>query len=254
MKKLLLVSTAAIGIVAGCSAYAADMPMKTPLPAPVPAPVQTWTGCYLGGNVGWGWGRTTFGDAAGGDLVDDSGDGRSSSINSGGAIFGGQVGCDYQFANSFVVGISGSAAAADINSAINEAPFSDEGTISTAKTNFLGDISGRLGFTYGQALFYGKGGVAWAHNQYALGFADDGGITTASDTISGAVAGLGIEWAFAQNWSAFAEYDHYFFDSKTLNFMNFQVGVLDRTGAVNVKQDLDTVKVGVNYRTNWWYH
>jgi outer membrane immunogenic protein len=35
----------------GSQAYAADMPLK----APVPAPAQSWTGFYVGGEVGGAW-------------------------------------------------------------------------------------------------------------------------------------------------------------------------------------------------------
>jgi outer membrane immunogenic protein len=264
MKKL-LVTTVAIGIMAGCSAYAADMSVPA-YKAPVAVAAPTWTGCYVGGNLGWGWGQTNFTDASRDNLLfDGSPDGgfidaeelqRTVGLSSSGVMFGGQVGCDYQFGSNFVIGISGSAAGADINSGTaNANPFSDAGTIQSAKTDFLADISGRLGFTYGQALFYGKGGVAWAHNQYAMGFEDDGGILTANNTITGAVAGGGIEWAFAPNWSAFAEYDHYFFRPQAVNFSGVQDEGSDTVSAlVNVKQSIDTVKLGVNYRFGWGYH
>jgi outer membrane immunogenic protein len=264
MKKL-LVCTAAIGIMAGCSAYAADMGVPA-YKAPVVA-APTWTGCYVGGNLGWGWGQTNFTDASpnnllfdgfpDGGFVDEHGLQRTAGLSSSGVMFGGQVGCDYQFGNNFVIGISGSAAGADINSGnANANPFSESNTIQSAKTDFLADISGRLGFTYGQALFYGKGGVAWVHNQYAMGFFDDGGILTANNTNTGAVVGGGIEWAFAPNWSAFAEYDHYFFRQQTLNFSGQENFEEEETlsALVNVKQSIDTVKLGVNYRFGWGYH
>jgi outer membrane immunogenic protein len=53
MKRLLLgtVTCVALAAAGGC-AYAADMPVK----APVVAPVYSWTGFYIGANVGGGWG------------------------------------------------------------------------------------------------------------------------------------------------------------------------------------------------------
>ena len=53
MKKLLV---AGIAAAAFCSApaLAADMPVKAPPPAP-PVAAPSWTGFYIGGNVGWGW-------------------------------------------------------------------------------------------------------------------------------------------------------------------------------------------------------
>ena len=58
MKKILLASIAgAAALMAIAPASAADLgPVYTP---PARVSVFTWTGCYIGGNVGWGWGRET---------------------------------------------------------------------------------------------------------------------------------------------------------------------------------------------------
>ena len=54
MKRLLL-SSAALTLLAIGPALAADLPRKAP-PAPaVVAPVWNWTGFYIGGNVGGVW-------------------------------------------------------------------------------------------------------------------------------------------------------------------------------------------------------
>ena len=85
-----------VGLVAAMASapmavQAADMPVKAP-PLPAPVPVYSWTGCYIGGNIGGArvsvscttllpeheWGRTGDGVFMG----------------------GGQIGCNYQF-NSF---------------------------------------------------------------------------------------------------------------------------------------------------------
>src|SRR5262245_34594049 len=54
MKKLFLGSISLLALSAGGSALAADMPVR---PAPPPA-VYSWTGCYGGGFVGYGWGES----------------------------------------------------------------------------------------------------------------------------------------------------------------------------------------------------
>jgi len=53
-----LCGSIAFVLVAGTSALAADMPVKAP-PPPPPPPVFTWTGFYIGGNVGYSWGRAS---------------------------------------------------------------------------------------------------------------------------------------------------------------------------------------------------
>jgi outer membrane immunogenic protein len=104
--------------------------------------------------------------------------------------------------------------------------------------------------------------VGWAHDQYAITNAGSfaGGFclgtgpfgfgacnAAGSATRIGWVAGAGLEWAFANNWSTFIEYDHYGFGTKNV--------ALAAPGAVGpaaygVKQNIDVVKVGLNYRFN----
>jgi outer membrane immunogenic protein len=80
------------------SAIAADMATKMPAkaPPPAPAPVYSWTGCYIGGNVGGGWAGKSFTEGAHSTLVGA----RDGSHTASGWLGGGQVGCDYQFANN----------------------------------------------------------------------------------------------------------------------------------------------------------
>jgi outer membrane immunogenic protein len=77
------------------SAIAADMPVKAP---PAPAPVYTWTGSYIGGNIGWAEVSAHFDDSRLGD------DGR---LSKSGFAGGGQIGPDYQFASNWVIGVQG---------------------------------------------------------------------------------------------------------------------------------------------------
>ena len=83
---LTIFALATIGLAAS-QAWAADLPRKAPAYIPPPAPPLTWTGCYIGGNVGGAFGDAsatfTFGEI---------------STNGSGFAGGGQIGCDYQFA------------------------------------------------------------------------------------------------------------------------------------------------------------
>ena len=91
MKKLLLVSTALTVLFAG-SALAADLRRPAPAytPPPPPPPVFSWTGFYIGGNLGGAWARGN---------VSDSLFGLSASSDRSGFIGGGQLGVNYQFSN-----------------------------------------------------------------------------------------------------------------------------------------------------------
>src|SRR6516165_601306 len=97
---LILLAGAAVALTAGQIASAADLGVKRApppvAPAYVPAPVFSWTGFYIGGNLGVAW--------TNGDLCCDN-FGNSTSISQN-AVFtgGGQVGANYQW-NSLVLGI-----------------------------------------------------------------------------------------------------------------------------------------------------
>src|SRR5262249_10909831 len=92
-KHSLMLLAAAFGLAAN-QASAADLPRKAPAYIPPAPPPVTWSGCYIGANIG---GIFTNGDAtfAGVEVSRD---------NSGFAG-GGQIGCDYQFTGTgWVIG------------------------------------------------------------------------------------------------------------------------------------------------------
>src|SRR5579872_5222444 len=60
MRNALLIGASALALGIAGSANGADLHFKAP---PAPAPLAfSWTGCYVGGHVGWGWGSTKFRD------------------------------------------------------------------------------------------------------------------------------------------------------------------------------------------------
>jgi outer membrane immunogenic protein len=244
VKKLLLASAAAFAIASSANAADMSVPYKA---VPVAYPVSTWTGCYIGAQVGHGWSHMDLSDTSPGSataiLAPNGGD---VTVANGGSLFGGQVGCDYQFYGSFVAGVQASAVGADMSNTVLEPFF---GSTLYAKTDSITDVTARLGMTWGQALLYAKGGGAWVHNQYEVY-----GLTSTNDTASGWVVGGGIEWTFSPNWTAFVEYDHYDFGTKTVGFPagSFSFAGSIGAGLVDIKQDIDTVKIGANYRFNLW--
>jgi outer membrane immunogenic protein len=238
--KHFLLAGAALGVLTfAFPALAADM---SPRPAPAPAPIYkapppmlfTWTGCYLGGHVGGGWGQKEVTDPTGNTLGSDTFD-----IN--GWLAGGQVGCNYQVSN-FVFGIEGDASWADIKGSSSDPFFG--GKTFDAKAGFIGDVTGRLGFAWDHGLIYGKGGVAFVHDQYdflggLLGFNASG-----TEDRTGWTVGGGVEWAFSSAWSIKAEYLHYDFGGKDLTLTD----PVNGPALFHVDQKIDTVKVGLNFR------
>jgi len=275
MKKLLLASVAGVALIAGGSANAADLGRPVykappPVAAPAPIPVFSWTGCYVGAQVGWGWGRKdvnaadVFFSDSGLVVVTEAG---SSRIDTSGAVFGGQVGCDYQFGFgkgkapgyggggwNWVIGIQGMGLGTDING-FGHQPFSgDFDDVVRVKQDWLASVTGRLGVTVWdpRVLLYVKGGGAWTHDRWDISPVNSPDAQPTQNR-SGWTFGVGTEWAFAPNWSAWVEWDYYNFGTKTL----FNADVPEFTGSPDfrretwdAKQWINTITVGVNYRFN----
>jgi outer membrane immunogenic protein len=271
MKNLLLTSVSALALFVGNSANAADLQRPILKAPPMAAPPPSWTGCHVGAHVGWGWGRTTI-DQSLTNLPNFSVTfgttfftaAASSGIDSSGAVFGAQVGCDYQFAGTWVFGVEGMFAATDINGVGSDGPFDsalEGGEITTnnntlrSKTDWLASATARVGFAgwMPDTLVYVKGGAAWMHDRYDFTnavseFANEGVANgLVQTTYFGWTIGAGWEWRLAKNWTAFVEYNHYQFESKNLiSFTddNIPASVYNMTG----KPRIDTVKIGVNYQ------
>ena len=149
MKKYLLASVAALGLVAAGAASAADLPSrKGPVVAPayIP-PVFTWTGFYVGANAGYAWGNVNAGDAFF--------SGRTVSIGDiDGFIGGGQIGYNYQI-GQFVVGLEADLQGADLSATSG---FGDR-----VRTDYFGTVRARLGFAVDRWMPYITGGWAYGN-------------------------------------------------------------------------------------------
>jgi outer membrane immunogenic protein len=121
------------------------------------------------------------------------------------------------------------------------------GGLITSKNDQIGSATGRFGYTWGPALLYAKGGFAWRDNPN-IGVSVDGtpfAFTTEGTHKDGWTAGAGLEYMFAPNWSAKAEYQYYNFGNTT-----FTSGPAAVVGS-RLRDDDHSVKVGVNYRFGW---
>src|SRR5258708_5796884 len=110
----------------------------------------------------------------------------------------------------------------------------------------LGSVTGRVGYTWGPALLYVKGGYAFSDNKENVTF---GGAPIAfafdSDHKNGYTVGAGVEYMFAQNWSAKVEYQYYNFGSSRF----IAPAALVPFGSFTT--DDHVVKTGLTYRFNW---
>lgn len=228
--------------------FAADMAVKAPYAAP--AAVWSWTGFYLGGHVGAGWGTTesTLTAVNPGGIVPG---GFPIAQNSrSGFLGGGQIGYNYQ-SGWAVFGVQGEIAGMDVK---GTTPCLGGVASCTAKSDWLGTVTGRLGGVVGdRTLVYVKGGAAWLHTDHTLGitagFGGPGAASiSSSSTAFGWLLGLGAEYAFDHNWSAFIEYNYMDFDKKNIVFDFSPFAGVPATANVDIKNKLSVAKIGLNYK------
>jgi outer membrane immunogenic protein len=229
MKKILYASLAIAALVAS-PALAADM--RAPVrkaPALIPAPIYTWTGCYVGGNVGWARTETRITDLEGFD------DGRHTADGFAG---GGQVGCDYQFASNWVLGVQGLFDAASFSGRHTSVIEPDETFHS--RTRWFATATGRLGFLpTPNLLLYGKAGWGWVEQRLTV--TDLSRTFTADNSnFNGPDVGAGFEYLLTPNWSLWVEWDHIFARDRNVNFVGLE--------PERVRRDFDKVLVGLNWR------
>src|SRR5262249_1210449 len=122
-----------------------------------------------------------------------------------GALLGGTAGCNWQAASYFVIGLEGDGSWA---SKRGQAPNpATPNFISETNEHWLATIRGRAGITMGQTLFYVTGGGAFAGVEASsTNTTPPGAIISEFRTRTGWTVGGGVEYAFAPNWSAKAEY------------------------------------------------
>lgn len=250
--KTTLAAAAAILIASTAAGSAADLATKAPYMAPASA--WNWTGFYVGGHVGAGWGTTestldTI--AAPGTPLTVVGLPVAQNSRSG-FLGGGQAGYNFQ-SGWAVFGIQGDIAGLDVNGTTPcLVTFS-----CTAKSHWLATATGRIGgLVADKTLIYVKGGGAWLNTTHTFsvpavgiggGFGGLAGTSADSNTF-GWLLGLGAEYAFTRNWSAFIEYDYIGFDSKSIAFNLTVPGAGTAAANVSIVNKLSIAKVGANYK------
>ena len=260
MKFLAVAAGAFISIsVGGSIAQATDLPLRAmavkamPVKAPPPIEAYSWSGFYLGANLGYGWADdndpVTFTSNAG---VLGTGVGPGSAQ---GAFGGGQIGYNWQFGR-FVLGAEADIQGSGLSNSTGPAVIVGGGgttLTATQELNWFYTVRGRAGFTYDRALFYVTGGFAGGDVNDTAFLANGGASATlvGGNSRTGYVIGGGIEYAFTPVWSAKAEYQHIDLGTRTLTGAVVPVsGMTVSTTAIADR--FDTVRVGVNYHPlNW---
>jgi outer membrane immunogenic protein len=216
------------------------MPVKAP---PIFDPPISWTGFYIGGDLGGSWGRgrtdqadvttvntttttstqtfrdttfpvglpqtTTTGPTAAAVAAFTSG-----KANVNGFMGGGQIGAREQF-GTWVLGLEGDIEGSTERGSFNTCSFAGcpvGSAIGTAdfRLDWLATVRGIAGFlVHPKVLIYATGGVAFGglNTDYISGI--NGGALTAGDarsTRTGFAVGAGVEGKIDQHWSVRGQY------------------------------------------------
>jgi len=245
MKKILL-ATVALSTLIAAPAMAADLAVKAPVyKAPPPVYYYSWTGCYVGGFGGGLWVNkdfrltsvaiAPFGAFVGNGIALGGHDASS-------GIGGFQVGCNYQFAGGWVIGIQGDWGWSNANGSHVD-PFLGVTTL-TSNTKNLGSVTGRIGYAWDRFLGYVKGGGAWERDDYSWFFTAIPGIAAVgSETRSGLTVGVGGEYAFLDWLTGFIEYDYYDFGTRNVGLTFAPV-----TFGFDIHEKKSVVKAGLNFK------
>lgn len=237
----LLASVSSLALIGASGA--ADMPTKAP--APIPAPVLSWTGPYIGLNLGAAWNNTEFSELSTPRYA------FSSSIlnpfwspDDASFTVGGQIGYNFQ-AGNFVFGVEGDVNWVNGQTSASFAPPVTFGFVNaTSEFDWMATIRGRAGVAFSQVLIYGTGGVAFARFSDAWGYTSFGAREFANDeTRTGWVAGGGIEYMFNRNWTVKVEALYADFGSTDVT-----ISALGATYTSRFQHTVTTARAGLNWK------
>jgi outer membrane immunogenic protein len=273
MKKCAFVSAALLAL-AAAPAPAADLPVK----APPPVAVYSWTGFYVGGNVGYSWGESDtdvgyFVATTGAAIPPPAGSITSSKFDLDGWIAGLQAGYNWQ-TGRLVLGIEADiqwsgqkgdanylcAATATGGVCLPGSTFLPAGTAGAGlsleqKLQWFGTLRGRLGHTLTPTwLLYVTGGLAWGNiksNAALTGTTATVPAVTATATASdsstevGWVLGIGFEAVLSGRWTGKVEYLYMDLGSVSGSVTNTVTNV-----RANYSSDItdNIIRVGLNYK------
>jgi outer membrane immunogenic protein len=266
MKRLLIGITAATSLLA-TSAFAADLPARTYTKAPVYVePIYNWTGFYLGGNIGYSWGKSndssTLTNTAGTVLFAST-----SNTDLNGIVGGAQIGYNWQM-QGWVWGLEADIQGTDEKGTRNFIcptgvctptfgqiavfPGPAVPVALSQKIDWFGTVRARGGvLVTPKVLLYATGGLAYGEvdSSATIGLVPSVFPTTSTTNV-GWTVGAGIEGAIGGNWTAKLEYLYVDLGKVNGSFLTtiggLGGGVLSSNYSSHVTDNI--LRVGINYR------
>ena len=265
MKFIVATLAALVGV---ASAQAADLAPHTYTKAPVFVdPGYNWTGFYVGGNIGYSWGRSSdtssLSNGAGTVLFTSAG-----SSNLDGVVGGGQIGYNWQVQN-WVWGLEADIQGTDEKGSRGYTcgtsvctppvggflalviPGPAVPVTLNQKIDWFGTVRGRIGIlATPKVLFYATGGLAYGEvaSNGTIGAALSPFSTT--DTKAGYTVGAGIEGVIGGNWTAKLEYLYVDLGRVSGSFTTTipALGGGTLTSSYSSRVTDNVLRVGVNYK------
>jgi outer membrane immunogenic protein len=231
MHRIVAATLLSISSLAGVSglAYAADLAVNAPTVVP-PVPFS-WTGFYLGGNVGGGFGTSRKNFIQGTTTSD---------FNTSGVIGGFTAGYNHQL-GSVVAGLEGDISASGVK---GDTDCPNQIFTCGTENHWLTTERGRVGYAFDHFMPYVTGGFAAGDVRVFSGLKSTGGSGVDFTRIEpGWTLGGGIEAALTSNWIIKAEYLFVRLDDANVPS---NVGTPTTT-----KFEANIARVGVNYKFNW---
>jgi outer membrane immunogenic protein len=275
MKKLAAVAlTAASVLTLSAAANAGDMYQSGAGSKEIPYIGVNWSGFYIGGNEGYGFGKGGSVHALHkmdvGIPADSVPFTDAKTFLTEGAFGGGQLGFNWQ-QGRLVYGIEADIQGANLGGATdaqvtnNIAPSYGASAHARSTLQWFETFRGRLGVSLldGKALIYATGGAAigtvqdkmdWANDNFSAhtkGRIDSVGVAT------GYTVGGGFEYMFMPQWSLKVEYTFLDLGKKTLSqdsgSIRFPAGTMHASTAASFNHQYDTVRAGINYHVGGAY-
>jgi outer membrane immunogenic protein len=261
-------AVAVSAIVSIGTASAADLAPQTYTKAPPPVvAVYDWTGFYIGGNIGYSWGRSS--DAS--TLTNGAGTvlfASADKTNLDGVLGGGQIGYNWQ-AQNWVFGLEADIQGTDEKGSrgyicptgvctvftgifFNAPPPGPAVPVTLSqKIDWFGTVRGRVGFLASpQVLLYATGGLAYGgiNSSETIGAAALGFSNTSTNV--GWTVGAGIEGVIGGNWTAKLEYLYVDLGSVSGSYLTTipALGGGFLTSNYSSRITDNVLRVGVNYK------
>jgi outer membrane immunogenic protein len=222
------------------------------LSGPVMAQDYNWSGIYLGAHGGYAWGDASTTD----DIKDWCTPGDTACIakfvgpfafDLEGGFGGGTIGLNWQY-QALVFGLEADLGYLDLTGS-RKTDSSNPTKFQTLNVDggLYAILGGRVGFTFGRTLLYGKGGWLYYDTDVTQTTTNPGYKTNGSGALDGVAYGGGIEHALGGGWSLKAEYLHFDFNTADGDQTSVSDPPIGHVYENSTDLDADSVKIGINY-------